>query len=168
MAAPAAVAQSSKPEDPNNIIGPAGFGDQNFVTLNQTLPYTIDFENEPTAGLPAQQVIVTQQLDPGLNWESFRLGSFGWGGQVFQVPADSAFYQTTIDLTQQDGYLVEVTATIDESTGIATWVFTTVDPTTGQIPLDPTIGFLPPDDNGTGEGFVSYTIRPTRPTRPAP
>ena len=66
--------------DPNNIIGPAGFGDQNFVTLNQTLPYTIDFENEPTAGLPAQQVIVTQQLDPNLNWESFRLGSFGWGG----------------------------------------------------------------------------------------
>ncbi len=147
-----------KPKDPNNIIGPAGFGDQNFVALDQTLPYTIDFENEPTAGLPAQQVIITQQLDSGLNWESFRLGSFGWGGQVFQVPANSAFYQTTIDLTQQDGYLVEVTATIDESTGIATWVFTTIDPATGQIPLDPTIGFLPPDDNGTGEGFVSYTI----------
>ena len=83
------------PGDPNNIIGPAGFGDQNFVTLNLALPYTIDFENEPTAGLPAQQVIVTQQLDSGLNWESFRLGSFGWGGRVFQVPANSAFYQTT-------------------------------------------------------------------------
>ena len=59
-----------------------------------------------------------------------------------------------------------MTATIDESTGIATWTFTTVDPATGQIPLDPTIGFLPPDDNGTGEGFVSYTImaNPSDPT----
>ncbi len=156
---PHGVVQIRGPEDPNNITGPAGFGDEDFVTLSQALPYTINFENEPTAGLPAQQVTITQQFDAGLNWESFRLGSFGWGGQVFQVPANSAFYQTTIDLTQQDGYDVEVTATIDESTGIATWIFTTVDPATGQIPLDPTIGFLPPDDaTGIGEGFVSYTI----------
>ncbi len=78
---------------------------------------------------------------------------------IFQVPANSAYYQTTIDLTQQFGYVVDVTATIDERTGIATWIFTTIDPTTGEIPLDPTIGFLPPDDaNGIGEGFVSYTI----------
>ena len=40
------------PTDPNNIVGPAGYGDQNFVSVNQTLPYTIDFENEPTAACP--------------------------------------------------------------------------------------------------------------------
>ena len=28
-----------KPKDPNNIIGPAGFGDGNFVSVNQVLPY---------------------------------------------------------------------------------------------------------------------------------
>ncbi len=78
---------------------------------------------------------------------------------IFQVPDDSAYYQTTIDLTQEFGYDVNVTATIDERTGIATWIFTTIDPTTGAIPLDPSVGFLPPDNaNGIGEGFVSYTI----------
>jgi RHS repeat-associated protein len=147
------------PHDPNNIIGPAGFGDASFVSLNQLLPYQIDFENEPTAGLPAQQVVVTQQLDPSLNWASFRLGSFGFGGTTYPVPANTAFYETQIDLTEQDGFYVDVSATIDERTGIATWVFTTIDPATGELPLDPSIGFLPPDKaNGIGAGFVSYTV----------
>ncbi len=145
--------------DPNNIFGPSGFGEQDFISLGQILPYTILFENDPTENAPAQQVIITQQIDPNLDWGSFRLGTFGFGGMTFQVPTNSAYYQTTIDLTQQFGYKVEVTATIDERTGIATWIFTTIDPATGAIPLDPTIGFLPPDTaNGVGEGFVSYTI----------
>jgi RHS repeat-associated protein len=147
------------PHDPNDIIGPAGYGDQNFVSANQVLPYQIDFENDPTAALPAQQVTVTQQLDPGLDWGDFRLGSFGFDGMTFTVPANSSFYQTTIDLSQTLGYDVQVAATIDELTGIATWTLTTVDPATGEIPTDPTIGFLPPDNaEGAGEGFVSYTI----------
>ncbi len=122
------------PHDPNNIIGPAGFGSGNFVTTSQTLPYQIDFENEPTAGLPAQQVTITQQLDSNLNWQSFRLGSFGFGGTTYTVPANTAFYQTQIDLTATDGYYVDVTATIDERTGIATWTFTTIDPDDGPDP----------------------------------
>ena len=149
------------PHDPNSIIGPAGFGDENFVTIDQVLPYQIDFENEPTAGLPAQQVTITQQLDPNLTGNPSDWRSFGFGGMTFTVPANSAFYQTTIDLSQTLGYDVEVTGTIDELTGVATWTFTTIDPTTGEIPTDPTVGFLPPDNaEGAGEGFVSYTILP--------
>ena len=156
---PSGGGNAAGPQDPNDLFGPAGFGAQNFVAANQALPYTIDFQNEPTATLPAQQVVINQQLDPNLNLASFRLGSFGFGGQIFQVPANSAFYQTTIDLSQTAGYDVQVSATIDVQTGIATWIFTTIDPMTGQIPLDFRIGFLPPDDsNGSGEGFVSYTI----------
>ena len=154
-----AAAESRNPTTPTTSSAPPGFGDENFVPLNQVLPYQIDFENEPTAGLPAQQVVITQQLDPNLNWQSFRLGSFGFGGTTYTVPANTAFYQTQIDLTQTNGYYVDVSATIDERTGIATWTFTTIDPATGEIPLDPSVGFLPPDNsNGIGEGFVSYTI----------
>ncbi len=39
------------PHDPNDIIGPAGYGDGNYVSVDQVLPYTIDFENDPTAGV---------------------------------------------------------------------------------------------------------------------
>jgi hypothetical protein len=150
---------SAGPKDPNTISGPTGFGSANFVSVAQPLSYQIDFENEPTASLPAQQVTVTEQLDTNLNWQSFRLGNFGFGGTTYTVPANTAFYTTQLNLAQQDGFDVDVTGTIDESTGVATWTFTTIDPATGQIPLDPTIGFLPADtSDGIGEGFVSYTI----------
>ena len=69
------------PHDPNNIIGPAGFGDQNFVAAQPGLPYTIDFENEPTAGLPAQQVRSPSSSIRASTGATFRLGSFGFGGR---------------------------------------------------------------------------------------
>ena len=55
-------------EDPNDILGPQGFGDQHVVPTSQPLPYTIEFENEPTATLPAPQVVITQQLSSNLDW----------------------------------------------------------------------------------------------------
>jgi hypothetical protein len=77
------------------------------------------------------------------------------------VSDNSAFYQTRIDLTETSGYFVDVTGTIDVRSGTATWILSTVDPATGEIPLDPTVGFLPPDNaDGIGQGFVSYTVRP--------
>jgi subtilase family serine protease len=155
------------PRDPNGILGPDGFGDEHFVPVTESLGYTITFENQPAATLPAQQVIVTQQLDADLNWQSFRLGSFGFGGNTYTVPDNSAFFQTQIDLTATAGFYLDVTGAIDPSTGIATWTFTTIDPETGLIPVDPTLGFLPPDDNnGKGAGFVSYVIlaKPTATT----
>ena len=149
------------PHDPNNVIGPQGCGTNQYVSNNQPLTYQVNFQNQPSANAPAQQVTVTQPLDPNLNWGSFRLGSFGFSGQVYQVPANTAYYQTTIDLTQTEDFDVNVTATVDESTGIATWVFTTIDPATGLPPTDPNIGFLPPDNSsGVGEAFVSYTVTP--------
>jgi hypothetical protein len=146
--------------DPNSIIGPKGSGTNNIVPLLQTLPYTVEFTNVPTVEAPAQQVEIQETMDPNLDWSSFRLTSFGFGGLTFTVPVNSAYYQATLDLEQQLGFDVEVTATIDVVTGIATWIFTTIDPATGDVPLNPTVGLLPPDTgNGIGEGFASYTIK---------
>jgi RHS repeat-associated protein len=146
--------------DPNGMTGPKGSGTRNCVGLGQQLPYGIIFTNLSTATAPAQQVVVTQQLDPNLDPRTFRLGNFGFSGMIFQVPANRSFYQTTLNLAQQLGFDVLVTATIDESTGIAKWIFTTIDLATGEIPLDPNMGFLPPNDStGIGTAFVSYTIR---------
>ena len=109
--------------------------------------------------MPAQQVVITEQLDPNLDWRTFRLTSFGFGGLFFAIPANSAYYQTTIDLTATLGFDVAFTATIDVVTGIATWILTTIDPKTGAIPSDPTVGILPPNNSaGIGEGFAGYTI----------
>jgi RHS repeat-associated protein len=147
--------------DPNNLIGPAGYGAGGFITPDRTLPYTILFANEPTADIPAQQVVVTEQVDPSLDWTTFEVGDFGIGGTIYAVPPNHGSYSTRLDLTSTLGIYLDVTAGINLATGMASWTFTSVDPTTGDLPSNIFIGFLPPDKNPpAGEAFVDYTIRP--------
>jgi RHS repeat-associated protein len=153
--------QVSDSRDPNALSGPAGFGSAGFVRTEQTFPYTVYFANEPTAKGPAAQVIITEQLDPHLDWSTFQLGDFGFGSVIVQVPAGRSFYHTRLDERSTLGVFVDVTGGLDASTGLVTWTFTALDPATLDIPASPAVGFLPPDDaNRDGEGFASYFIRP--------
>lgn len=50
---------------------------------------------------------------------------------------------------------------LNYTSGQVQWAFDTLDPDTGELPLDPLAGFLPPnDDSGRGEGYVSFSIYP--------
>jgi len=152
------------PVDPNDILGPVGVGDENWIPADQQLDYMIRFENDPVfAQAPAQKVVVTQQLDADLDFRTFRLSDFGFGGLVFQVPANRAFYSTRLDLTEDRGFFVDFTAGIDVQTGVVTWTLVTIDPLTGEQPLDPLVGFLAINDSeGAGEGYLNYSIRAKR------
>ena len=148
------------PIDPNDIVGPDGAGDQEFITASGTKAYTIRFENDASAGAPAQRIVVTQQLDSDLDFRSFRLDDFGFNNQRFELDGRSAFLSQRLDLTAAHGYMVDVSAAVDVATGLVTWTLQTIDPKTGEAPLDATVGLLPPnDDTGRGDGFLSYTIR---------
>ncbi|WP_197480191.1 CARDB domain-containing protein, partial [Anabaena sp. 4-3] len=149
--------------DPNDIIGPAGFGEEKWITASSTLAYTIRFENLASATAPAQQVVITQQLDSDLDFRTYRVGDFGWGDLYFDVPDNRAFYNERLDLTATKGYYVDVSAGINVTTGEAFWTITTIDPNTGEIPEDALAGFLPPNnEDGVGDGFVNYSIRARR------
>ncbi|MTJ30493.1 S8 family serine peptidase, partial [Aphanizomenon sp. UHCC 0183] len=147
--------------DPNDIIGPDGFGEEKWVTANQPLNYTIRFENDAQlATAPAQTVRITQKLDSDLDLRTFRLGNFGFGEFVFEVPNNQAVYQDRLDLTATLGVYVDVFAGIDITTGEAFWELTAIDPETGEVPISVLEGFLPPNEDGLeGQGFVIYTIR---------
>jgi len=154
-------------QDPNDITGPTGFGTQGFLPANTTLPYRIDFTNEANATAPADVVTVTEQLDPNLDLTTFQLGDLGFGNTIIQVPAGLTSYSTTVNLPSTapgagpNGLEVEISASLNPKTGLVTWTFTSIDPTTQDIPIDPSVGFLPPDVTAPeGEGFVSYTIQP--------
>ncbi len=147
--------------DPNDIIGPAGFGDDNFVPADVDLPYMIRFENVAEATAAAQRVVITHQLDADLDYRTFRVDDFGWGDLRVELPGDAPFYQGRITLSDNDALAVDVTIVVNIATGLVTWTMQTVDAITGDIPLDPFAGFLPPnDEEHRGEGFVTYTIRP--------
>jgi uncharacterized repeat protein (TIGR01451 family) len=151
--------------DPNNIAGPSGSGAHGFVTTGQVMGYTVDFENDGTA--PAQVVVVTQQLSPNLDLSTFQLGTFGFGSTVVPVPAGLTSYSTELTFPSTApgagtaGLIVDVTAGLNLQTGLLTWTFTSKDPTTLDIPINPLEGFLPSNDSaGDGQGFVSYTVEP--------
>ncbi|HUB24186.1 MAG TPA: RHS repeat-associated core domain-containing protein, partial [Tepidisphaeraceae bacterium] len=150
------------PRDPNFIAGPGGFGTQGFIAGNSSDAYVIGFENEPNATAPAQVVTVSQQLDPNLNWNSFQLGDFSVANEVYSIPAGLTSYSTMINAVNSVGVYVDVDADFNVLTGLLTWTFTSIDPTTLAQPvgnLDE--GFLPPDQTPPeGEGFVSYTVSP--------
>jgi len=121
----------------------------------------VQFVNDPTATAPAQTVIVTEQLDSNLDWNSFQLGDIGFGGFLVNVPAGHSSYQTVVNAVNALDLYVQVSANLDLNTGLITWTFTSLDPATLQPTSDPLAGFLPPDDaEGDGEGFVSYSVQP--------
>jgi RHS repeat-associated protein len=158
----AGSATSTSSHDPNNLIGPAGYGPQGFFLPIGALTYYIDFEND--GGVAAQDVTVDEPLSPNLDWSTFQLGSFGFGPIDVTVPAGLTQYQATLPYRNVDGTSLNVQVDLDFNvqTGVLTATFTSLDPLTGQAPTGATDGFLPPDDSaGIGEGFVQYTIRPT-------
>jgi RHS repeat-associated protein len=159
----AAKAQTEQvaPDDPNFISGPGGFGPENFIVGDGLWPYVIGYENKASASAPAQQVVITQQLDPDLDLSTFQLGDFGFGDLVVDVPEGRQVYNTRIDYRAERGVFVDVTAELDIPTRTATWTLTSIDPATLDLPFDVMTGFLPPNVTAPqGDGYVSYFVRP--------
>ena len=150
--------------DPNDILGPNGFGEQNFIAADQPLNYTIRFENDPVfATAPAQVVTITQTLDSDLDARTFRVGNFAIGENLIEVPANRSFYSDRIDLTEELGVFVDVSIGIDVQTSEAFWNFTAIDPETGDVPENPFLGLLAPNiTSPEGEGFANYSVRAKR------
>jgi Ca2+-binding RTX toxin-like protein len=89
------------------------------------------------------------------------VGDFGFGDVNIDVPENRAFYQTRLDLRSTKGIYLDVVAGVDIATREAYWEFTSIDPNTGIEPLNPTLGFLPPNlKDGEGQAFVTYSVKP--------
>ncbi|MBI1741617.1 hypothetical protein HYR54_00940 [Candidatus Acetothermia bacterium] len=148
--------------DPNAKIGPQGAGTARYLAANQPLQYEILFENQETATAPAQEVVITDQLDMTVvDLTTFSLGPISFGDKVLAVPPGLSDYTTDVDLRPAMNLIVRIAAHLDTTTGLLTWHFTSIDPVTGQLTTDPLGGFLPPNKNPPeGVGGVLYTVMP--------
>ena len=148
--------------DPNAKSGPFGPGAQHFHTSRTSFSYSVEFENEPTASLPAQRVLVTNQLDTvNLDLSTFSLGPITFGSYTLTPPADAQHFSGGLDLRPDQNLIVKVDASLNIATGAVTWRFSTLDPDTEQVTTDPAAGFLPPDTAPPqGEGNLLYSIHP--------
>jgi hypothetical protein len=148
--------------DPNNQVGPLGVGTLNYLAGTGPLGYTISFENDPTATAPAQDVYVTDVLDPyKVNINTIQLGNIQFGTNIISVPVGVTSFSTLVDLRTNQDLLVAIDCTFDPNANALNWHFSSLDPDTMQTPEDPTVGFLPPDVTPPdGEGSVSFSVLP--------
>lgn len=91
--------------DPNEMIGPAGFGDKNYIGQTRTMNYRILFENKKEATAPAYRIRITDVLDEnvfdvssvrfgttshdgvGYNWKMTRVGNkLSWDIEGIELP----------------------------------------------------------------------------------
>jgi RHS repeat-associated protein len=155
-----------RPCDPNDISGPIGFGLPGFLDPRgvSNFLYSISYENDPVfASAPAQDVIITHQLDADLDWTTFEFAGYSFGKFTGIVPARLQNFQTDVEYQNQDGspLLVNVSMNFDLTTGVATWTFRSLDPATGSFPEDALAGFLPVNDGSArGEGLVDFLVQP--------
>jgi len=152
------------PGDPNEKVGPEGYGPDRIISADDELYYTVYFENDPEiASAPAQEVFITDNLDENLDWSTFRPTEIVWGDYTISIPPDAASFSTRQTITDyrpevDKSWWVDVNVEIDGS-GTVVWTFRTLDPETGDLPEDVLAGFLPVnDESGRGEGHVAFTI----------
>ncbi len=143
------------------MVGPNGFSDANLVPAGTPLPYSILFENSADAQKPVSELRILQQLDSNVDMRSFKLGDIRLGDVVIHLPGDRAAFTGEFDFVESRGIIVQVSAGVDITTGIASWVITAIDPLTGLPAQDSSIGLLFPNKDRTEQGLVSYSIKAT-------
>ncbi|MBI3959975.1 MAG: RHS repeat protein [Chloroflexi bacterium] len=146
--------------DPNQKIGPGGYGSQGYLRPDSLFAYRIDFENDPKASAPAQRVDIADQLHPNLDWSSLEFTQAGFGDTLIAVPSGLQYYRTSVPMTLNErDFVVEIELGFYSESGEIYASFQSLDPLT-SLPPDALTGFLPPEDEtGRGQGQISYTIR---------
>ncbi|MBK9734726.1 MAG: T9SS type A sorting domain-containing protein [Saprospiraceae bacterium] len=146
--------------DPNEKSGLTGYGDDNYILDQKTIPYTIHFENKASATAPAHTVYVTDTLDKTtFDLNSFSLGDIVIGDQLIRPEKGLKEYVTDEKINGKN-VTARVYAKIDQNTGIVNWVIRSLDPVMLEDIEDPDLGFLPPNiTNPEGQGSVSFTVQ---------
>ncbi len=145
-----------------SLIGPFTAETDGYLPVNEPLPYTVHFQNDPAAATHVGEVRVVIDLDDDLDASSFRLGDIRIGDIDIQMPTNRRLFQQDYDFTRTKGFTLRISVGIDQARGEATWLLQAIDPLTGEVMQDPGRGLLPPNNAlGAGSGFVTYSVMPS-------
>jgi uncharacterized protein YlaN (UPF0358 family) len=170
------VVGSISPEDK---YGPSGYDApdtpvgqlKHWIPSSQSLDYRIDFWNKEDAPAATVDVIITDTLDPNLDWSTFKfteVGFLDWRvplepSQYFNVDVSNVVITLSNYYTGQPAVnlVVNVEGSFDPGTGAIRWEFHALDPITREPPENPYAGFLPPiTDRGWEIGWVNFSASP--------
>lgn len=144
--------------DPNDKFGNQGYGPERYIK-EKSLSYGIRFENVDSATASAAIVLIKDTLDKNVyDLNSFSLGTFIIGDSIYSIPPNRKKYTVDIDFANSLNLILRLNAYLNDSTGLITWKFLSLDPISMEVISD-LRGFLPPNVvSPKGEGMVTYTI----------
>lgn len=145
--------------DPNEIVGPHGYDEDNYISKEGKFNYTIFFENKKTAGASALEVFVYDTLDvTKYNLETFSFNSITFADTSVQIQQAAKEFQVMVDMYPQRPLIVQVHGKLDSLTGVVSWDFHSLDRMTMELTEDPDMGFLLPNKvSPEGEGNVTFS-----------
>lgn len=149
-------------QDPNDKLGPVGVHSQRYITGNEPIPYLIRFENYASATAAAQYVKVLDTLDVNkFDFSTFQFGYFNVADTNFYAPPGKKKYLRDWDLRPSKNLILRMEADFNDTTGVLSATYTSLDPATMEWTEDPILGFLPPNVTAPqGEGSVFFSVSP--------
>ncbi len=146
--------------DPNEITGPKGYGDKNYISKTNSASYTIFFENKDTASAPAQEIWISDTLDKSVfDLTRFSFNSISLGDSIYHFRNGQSEFAMDIDYRPQKQLVGRALGSIDTITGIISVYFGSLNPDNLYPNEDPGLGILPPNINSPeGEGSISFTV----------
>lgn len=147
-------------KDPNDIYGYTSPSGTKFISQTvKDVSYTIEFENDPEeATAPAHDIYLTDELDASkFDLSTYKPTSIRIGNKTAELSGEKNFV-TTIDMRPEIYAIAQVEGTFNESTGIAKWHISSLDPMTMEPTEEIFNGVLPVNTDGQGVGEVSFDI----------
>lgn len=147
--------------DPNEMYGYLSDAGSKFIAESvRNVNYRIEFENDTTFATASAHVVeVKDTLDGKLfDLTTFAPTGIKIGDKSMTLDGSPNFVKT-IDMRPAINTIAQVEGKYDQTKGIATWTFTSLDPMTMEPTDDVMQGFLPVNYDGkSGIGEVSYDI----------
>lgn len=146
--------------DPNEIVGPTGYNDGQYISDGSHMVYTVYFENKDSATSAAMDVIVRDTLDKKLfDFETFSFQDVTIADSTYEIQGFAKEFRILVDLAPRIHTLVQITGGLDTTTGEILVTFYSVDRSTLEEQEDIDFGFLPPNKvSPQGEGNFVYSI----------
>ena len=152
--------------DPNEMVGPSGYGDSNYTTPINTATYTVFFENKSSASAPAQEIWIKDTLDlTKFNIDLFSFNKLTIGDKEIKLLVGQKEFSVDIDFRPEQELIGRVIGKVNSDDGSILVYFNSLDPMTMRENENPNLGVLPPNINSPdGEGNISFSVGLINPT----
>ena len=150
------------PGDPNDILGYMSESGSKYMKEGTAdVYYTIEFENDPEiANASAHTIVVKDTLDKSrFDLSTFAATGVKIGSVEMKLDGEKNFSKKTMDLRPAIDVIAQVSLSLDEQQGIATWTIESLDPMSLEPTEDAMQGVLPVNVNGNGQGELMFDIK---------